>query len=189
MNEPNTDSNQTEPLDENGSNSNLDESTDLGFTGFESDADELRSQLAEAEKKALRFQADLDNYRRRARRDVDEQLKYASFNVISGILDSLDNLERALATAPPTESNSGLVQGVQMVVSQMLATLRTAGCEPIESVGQPFNPNWHQAAKSIASYDQPANHVLEEYRKGYRLHDRVIRPAQVVVSTGPSGAS
>lgn len=147
--------------------------------------DLLRAQLQDAETRALRYQADLENFRRRARRDADEQLKYASWNLIAGILEALDNLERALSAAAAETGPSGWVQGVHMVASQLHEALRAAGCQRIEAVGQVFDPKWHQAVQSQASADVPANQVLLELRAGYQLHDRVLRPAQVVVSTGP----
>ena len=149
------------------------------------DVEQLRSQLADAENRALRYQADLDNFRRRTRRELDEQLKYASLGLISGILDSLDNLERALSAIPPDQADTSVALGVRMVAQQIHETLRAAGCQKIESEGQTFDPKLHQAVQTLASETAPANQVLQEFRTGYQLYDRVIRPAQVVVSSGP----
>ncbi len=147
----------------------------------------LRNQLADAENRALRYQADLDNFRRRTRRELDEQLKYASLSLVNGILDSLDNLERALSAIPADEANSGVAQGVRMVAHQILETLQASGCQKIDSVGQAFDPKLHQAVQTQPSQDVPENVVLHELRTGYQLYDRVIRPAQVIVSAGPGG--
>ncbi len=148
----------------------------------------LRHQLTDAENRALRYQADLDNFRRRTRRELDEQLKYASLSLINGILDSLDNLERALSAIPDDQADSGVAQGVRMVAHQILETLQTSGCQKIESVGQVFDPKFHQAVQTQPSHEVPENVVLHELRTGYQLYDRVIRPAQVIVSAGPGGS-
>jgi len=144
----------------------------------------LRNQLQDAENRALRYQADLDNFRRRTRREMDEQMKYASLSLINGILDSLDNLERALSSIPQEQADSGLAQGVRMVAHQIHDTLRAAGCQKIEAVGQPFDPKLHQAVQTQVNEAVPANEVLLELRTGYQLYERVVRPAQVIVSTG-----
>lgn len=150
--------------------------------------EQLRNQLADAENRALRYQADLDNFRRRTRRELDEQLKYASLGLINGILDSLDNLERALSATPQNQADGGVALGVRMVVQQIHETLRAAGCQKIEAEGQAFDPKLHQAVQTMASEVAPANSVLQELRTGYQLYDRVIRPAQVIVSSGPAGS-
>lgn len=149
------------------------------------DLEQLRSQLVDAENRALRYQADLDNFRRRTRRELDEQLKYASLGLINGILDSLDNLERALSAIPQDQADGGVALGVRMVAYQIHETLRAAGCQKIDAEGQEFDPKLHQAVQTLASETVPANRVLQELRTGYLLYDRVIRPAQVIVSSGP----
>lgn len=159
-----------------------------GSTGAPGDSlEQLRNQLADCENRALRYQADLDNFRRRTRRELDDQLKYASLGLINGILDSLDNLERALSAIPDKQSDSGVALGVRMVVQQIHETLRSAGCQKIEAVGQPFDPKFHQAVQTQPSATVSPNQVLQELRTGYQLHDRVVRPAQVIVSAGTGG--
>lgn len=151
-----------------------------------SDLEAMRVRLHDAETRALRYQADLDNFRRRTRRELDDQLKYASLSLINGILDSLDNLERALNSIPQDQADSGLALGVRMVAGQIFETLRTAGCLKIDSVGQTFDPNLHQAVQTQPSETVPANQILHELRTGYQLYERVVRPAQVIVSAGPA---
>jgi molecular chaperone GrpE len=158
-----------------------------GATAAGGGLEQLRGQLAEAENRALRYQADLDNFRRRTRRELDEQLKYASLGLISGILDSLDNLERALSAIPADQADSSVSLGVRMVAQQIHETLRAAGCQKIDAEGQAFDPKLHQAVQTLPSETAPINQVLQEFRTGYQLYDRVIRPAQVVVSSGPGG--
>lgn len=143
----------------------------------------LQSQLQEAEEKALRYQAELDNFRRRTRRELEEQLKYACLPLINELLEVQDNLQRALDAVTETAPSS-LAQGVQMVAMQLTTLLESKGCQRIETIGCPFDPNAHQAAQMQFSREVAANHVIGELRAGYRLHERVIRPAQVVISKG-----
>ncbi len=144
----------------------------------------LQRQLHDAEKKALRYQADMDNFRRRARRESEEQLRYATSPLLVDLLDAFDNLQRALESTNTNDAESPVVVGVKMVADQLNGILERHHCKLIESVGQPFDPNLHQAVQMMQSDDQPANHILHELRSGFRLHERVLRPAQVIVSTG-----
>ncbi|MDB4777953.1 nucleotide exchange factor GrpE [bacterium] len=151
--------------------------------------DSLKQQLSEMEKTALRHQADMENFRKRTRTQMDEQLKYASLPLLTELLESADNLNRASESAKTEGESSALLQGVTMVAAQLSLLLDKHGCKPIESVGQPFDPNCHQAVQMQPSDEYPANTVMHEIRSGFKLHDRVIRPAQVFVSTGPDSKS
>lgn len=153
----------------------------------DSGAQDWQAQLQEANDKALRYQAELDNFRRRTRREMEEQLKYACLPLINDLLEVQDNLQRALEAAAD-QANSGLAQGVQMVAMQLSQLLNAKGCHQIETVGCNFDPNAHQAAQMVHHEDVPVNQIIQELRAGYRLHDRVIRPAQVVISKGPNSA-
>ncbi len=149
----------------------------------------LRQKLSEMEKAALRHQADMENFRKRTRTQMDEQLKYASLPLLTELLESVDNLNRASESAETESESSGLLQGVTMVAAQLSSLLDKQGCKAIESVGHPFDPNFHQAVQMQPSDEYPTNTVILEIRSGFRLHDRVIRPAQVFVSTGPNSES
>ncbi len=145
----------------------------------------LQAQLADAEKRVLMAHADLDNFRRRTRRDTQDQLRYASLGLIGEVLDSVDNLQRAVDTYEADPNNvDGLVEGVKIVATQIAATLGNHGCKKIEAVGQPFDPSLHQAVQMQASDDFESNTVMKDLRPGFQLHDRVVRPSQVFVSTG-----
>lgn len=148
--------------------------------------EQLRQQLGEAEKRTLLAQADLENFRRRTRRDMQVQLQYASLPMMSELLDALDNLQRAIDAHANDPSSEGLLEGVRLVAQQISTILENNGCKKIESIGQPFDPNLHQAVQMQPSDQFPANTVMHELRTGFQLHDRVIRPAQVFVSTGRS---
>lgn len=145
----------------------------------------LQAQLADAEKRVLMAHADLDNFRRRTRRDLQDQIKYAPLGLITDLLESVDNLHRAIESYEKDPNGDGLVEGVKMVAKQISTTLENNGCKKIEAVGQPFDPNLHQALQMQPSDQFEPNTVMMDLRPGFQLHDRVIRPTQVFVSTGP----
>ena len=144
----------------------------------------VKEQLVEAEKKHLLAVAELENFRKRSRVATQEQIRYASLPLMSEMLEALDNLQRAIDAAEGEPSSSGLLEGVKMVASQILTVLESHGCTKIDAIGKPFDPNLHQAVQMQTSDNFPANTVMMELRPGYQLHDRVIRPSQVFVSTG-----
>jgi len=148
----------------------------------------LQAELAEAQDRAVRMAAELDNFRKRTRREMEEALRYAQLPVLRDLLPVFDNLKRALEAADHEGAQSSLVVGVRMVAGQLEQVLKGHHCEPIASVGQPFDPNHHEALRMAPSDDHEPNVVSRELQAGYRLHDRVIRPAQVFVSTGPAAA-
>ncbi len=150
---------------------------------------ELRSKNAELEKLALRYQADLENFRKRSRAQAQEQIKYASLPLISELLESVDNLGRATDSVEADDKNAGLIEGVKMVATQISNLLEQHGCKKIEAVGHAFDPNCHQAVQMQPSDEYESNVVMTEVRPGFKLHDRVIRPSQVFVSTGPATES
>jgi molecular chaperone GrpE len=149
-------------------------------------------KAAEAERdefKALaqRTRADFENYQKRALREAMQEKRYAHGPLALDLLPMLDNLDRALAAAKQAGEEGPLVQGVGMVQSQSLDALKRHGIARIDAHGQPFDPNLHQAVMQQPS-DKPANTVLQVLEQGYMLHDRVLRPARVIVSTAPSEA-
>lgn len=151
--------------------------------------DQLELQLAASEKRALVAVADLENYRKRANKQIQDQVKYASIGMMGELLESVDNLNRAVEAAEKEDTNSSVMQGVKMVADQILNILKSNKCELIESVGEPFDPNQHEAVQMQPSDEFEANTVMMEIRTGYKLHERIIRPAQVFVSTGPATES
>lgn len=160
------------------------ETSDQVF-GTESSGDDLaalQKDLVEANERVLRAQAELDNYRKRARREMEEERRYALLPFAKDLLSVVDNLERALGAAQG--DGSGLLEGVKMVSSQLQNVLSQHHCVRIETVGQPFDPHVHQAIAQEASSEHPAGIVTREAQSGYKLYDRVVRPAQVFVSTG-----
>lgn len=145
---------------------------------------DYEQRLQEAENRSLRSQAELENFRRRTRREMDEQLKYATLPLITDLLDVIDNFNRALS-AGEASGDQGLLDGLRMVRTQLEQVLEKHGCRRIPALNLPFDPNVHSAVEMKPS-DAPANTVIAEARVGYMLHDRVVRPAHVAVSTGPA---
>ncbi len=144
----------------------------------------LEEELVQANERVLRAQADLENFRKRTRRDYEEQLKYAQVPLIRDVLGVLDNLRRAITSAANQEHAASLRDGVEMVAKQLESVLAKYHCRPIPSVGEMFDPNFHEAISQMPSDKVAAGFVLHEVTTGYQLDERVIRPSQVIVSTG-----
>lgn len=144
--------------------------------------EELERQLEEAEDKYLRQVASFDNYKRRMTLDKEEMQKYRSQSLMKELVPILDNFERALQTEVTSEDAIALKEGVAMIERGLKEALKNEGLEPIESVGEPFDPNFHQAVMTGQDDEQESGVVLEEFQKGYRLNDRIIRPSMVKVN-------
>jgi len=156
------------------------------------DLDTLRSNLQSAEQKrdeyldlAQRTRADFENYQKRMQRDLVVERRFAQTPLAADLLPALDNLERATAAAEQAGDKGPLVQGVVMVQAQLLDILRRHGITRIEAKGLPFDPNLHQAVMQQPSKDHPPMTVVQVLEQGYMIHDRVLRPARVAVSTTP----
>lgn len=151
---------------------------------------ELEGQVREASERALRTHAELENFRKRTQRELVDERRYAIVPLVRDLLSVVDNLERAIEAAKNAEasgsSDASLLTGVQMVATQLETTLKQHQCERIPTVGVPFDPNFHQAIAQEPSDEHPAGTVTRAAQSGFKLHDRVIRPAQVFVSTGPA---
>ncbi|SFA52995.1 molecular chaperone GrpE [Anoxybacillus pushchinoensis] len=143
---------------------------------------QLEAKLAETENRFLRLHADFDNYRRRVRLDMEAAEKYRAQSLVSDLLPILDNFERALQVQVEDEKAKSLLQGMEMVYRALIEALKKEGVEVIESVGKPFDPHVHQAVMQVDDQNYEPNTVVEEFQKGYKLKDRVIRPAMVKVN-------
>jgi len=150
---------------------------------------ELEAQLRETSERALRTQAELENYRKRTQRELADERRYAVVPLVRDLLSVVDNLERAIEAAQQSSDGSGLLAGVKMVASQLENILKQHQCVRIETVGAAFDPNQHQAIAQEPSDQYPAGTVTRAAQAGFKLHDRVVRPAQVFVSTGPAAQS
>ena len=149
---------------------------------------ELEAQLAETAKKEqdllLRTRAEIDNIRRRTEQDVEKAHKFALEKFAKDILNTIDNLERALATPANTEDESvkALFDGVELTLKELLATVARFGVEPVGVVGEVFNPDLHQAISMQPMEGFETNQITTVLQKGYLLNGRVIRPAMVMVA-------
>ena len=155
---------------------------------------EEQSQQLETERDQLldrwkRAEAELDNFRKRARRDAEEQKKYQSLALARDILPALDNLGRAMDAAKQADDLEQLVQGVAMVTQQINEALARHQVLPIDAVGQPFDSELHEAFQQLPSAEHPPMTVIQELERGYKLHDRLVRPAKVIVSKAPDEAA
>jgi molecular chaperone GrpE len=148
-------------------------------------ADEIAKLVKEKEEyydRLLRTQADFDNYRKRVQKETANLLKYGAENALREILPVVDNLDRALDSARKhTESNSQLIEGIEMIMTQFRNALEKLGVKSIETVGHPFDPNKHDALLRVHAPGVTEGAVLNEIRKGYYFYDKVLRPAQVTV--------
>jgi molecular chaperone GrpE len=152
----------------------------------------LEGDLREASEKALRATAELENFRKRAQRELADERKYAVVPLVRDLLPVVDNLERAIEATLARSASEGssaqvapLLEGVKLVAAQLEAVLQQHQCVRIETVGAAFDPNQHQAIAQEPSDQYPAGTVSRSAQSGYKLEGRVIRPAQVFVSTGP----
>lgn len=158
--------------------------------------DSLRSQLAEKDRelaefkdKYLRALADTENIRKRVRQQSEESVRLQRENLLRDLLPMVDNLERAVDAARGGGNGKPIVEGVEMVLRSLLDFLRGQGVTPQEAVGQPFNPQFHEAVDHVESADHPPNTVINEFHRGYRIGERVLRPARVSVAKGPAASN
>ena len=190
-----------EPQDEENKNSNtidsFEESSRKNETGNAAHASAEEEPAVKAEEyqslnsKYLRLAAEFDNYKRLSQRDQRDQIRFGNEQLLKELLPVVDNMERAIKAAQTNGggSDSALVQGVELTLKQLSGVLAKFGVQAIDSAGQDFDPSAHQAVSYGPSDEVPANKVLDEFQKGYRLHDRILRAAMVSVSSGPAQAN
>ena len=149
-------------------------------------AEELQQQKEEAQKNYdnyLRALAEVENTRKRSIRDREEYIKYANVGMVKKIIPILDDLQRAIEAAHSTKDIEGMLKGVEMIAERLNGVLKEEGVTAIDSVVKPFDPQYHEALTVEASEDHPLNTVIEQFQTGYVMHDRVIRPSLVKVSS------
>ena len=144
------------------------------------------AELAAANDRLLRMHAEMQNLRNRTSREIADERRYAALPILRDLLPVLDNINRAIEAAEKANEAEKLLEGFRLVRQQLLTTLANHGAEPIEALGQAFDPNFHQAILHQPSNDVPADTVTMVTQQGYKLHDRVVRPTQVIVSSGPA---
>lgn len=190
------------PDDKNNNEENLDTS-DFSTDGSEisiedndnvtpinegSSTDEVEALKAEAEKyknEYLYLMADFENYKKQAIKERSQLIKFGSERLVVSLLEVLDNLERALQTEVTPDNLDSFVDGVKMTRSELSKVLKNFGVEEVPSEGVAFDPNVHEALSSQQTEEVPEGHIVSAYKKAYKLHDRVVRPAQVIVATPP----
>ncbi len=160
------------------------EGQDSGTAALESRIAELESASAEARSQYLRLAADFENYKKRARQEQVETIQHASAELIGRVLPVLDDLHNTLEHVPAGVDESWL-KGLELSVRKLEEVLGAHGLEPIHSVGAPFDPKLHEAVGHEESAEHPEDTVVSELRRGYRIRDRVVRPALVRVSRPP----
>jgi molecular chaperone GrpE len=143
------------------------------------------ADTAATDDRLLRLQAEMQNLRSRTSREIADERKYAALPVVRELLPVVDNIDRAIEAAEKAGEAENLLAGFRLVKQQLHTLLGGHHCEPIEAEGQEFDPNFHQAILQQPSADVPAGHVTMVTQAGYKMHDRVVRPAQVIVSSGP----
>ncbi len=151
----------------------------------------LRQKLAEAEKTrdeyltlAKSARAEFENYQKRQQRDLQQERRYAQVPLAGDLLPAIDNLDRALEAAAKAGDQGPLTQGVKLVMGQIVDVLRRHGLQKVEALNKPFDPNTHEAVTQVPSAEVPPQTVIQVLEQGWTMHDRVIRPAKVVIS-GP----
>jgi molecular chaperone GrpE len=149
---------------------------------WQQEAERWKAQAEENHNRMLRALADMENLRRRTRKEQEDLAKYASLKVISELLPVIDNFERALSADKDSMTVESLLEGVNMVYRQMLQIFEREGLTAIQATGQPFDPNVHQAVMQAQDPAYESGVVVEEFQKGYLFKDRVIRPAMVKVN-------
>ncbi len=155
--------------------------------------EELKSKAGKADEhweRLLRTTADFDNYKKRAAREKQDAIKFANESLLQKLIPLLDHFDMALSAAQSAQGDAAQVQslqtGIQMIHQQLKSTLSEAGLEEVDATGKPFDPNLHEAVSQKETPDVPEGQVVQQLRKGYKLRERLLRPASVVVAKQPA---
>jgi molecular chaperone GrpE len=143
--------------------------------------------MAPVQDRLLRLQAEMQNLRNRTSREIAEERRYAALPIVRDLLPVIDNIDRAIDAAEKAGEAENLLSGFRLVKQQLHTILTQHATEPISPEGEVFDPHYHEAILQQPSGEVPAGHVSMVTQTGYKLHDRVVRPAQVIVSSGPPG--
>jgi molecular chaperone GrpE len=153
--------------------------------------EELKARATKADEywdRLLRTTADFDNFKKRAARERQDAIKFANESLMQRLITILDNFEMAQAAsqARAADSLKSLQEGIAMIYQQLRNALTEAGLEELDASGKPFDPNFHEAVSQQESVEVPEGHVLQQLRKGYKLRERLLRPASVIVARTPA---
>jgi molecular chaperone GrpE len=175
---------------EEGNSSEAQEEAASGEVENSSESADVEAADENWKEKALRAKAELLNYQRRTQKDREESMRYAYAGLVRSLLPVIDDLERVITSAEEhTQDAQSIIDGVKMTLENFYKVLREFHVHTIESEGQPFDPQFHEAMMEQPSDEYPPRTVLQEVVKGYKLHDRVIRPAKVIVSKAAEGST
>ena len=148
---------------------------------------EAQAQIDELEDRLLRLTAEYDNFRKRSQREKTEARQFANQHLLEKQLPVLDNFEMALTAAK--DADPAIRDGVQMIYDQFVGVLKDAGVEPIDAEGEPFDPNIHEAISQQETTDVEEGTVVQQVQRGYKLNDRLVRPARVIVAKVPGSVA
>ncbi|MFP4226095.1 MAG: nucleotide exchange factor GrpE [Desulfobacterales bacterium] len=165
--------------------SKTDLSEDTTIEQLKSELDQVRQEASDEHDRLLRLSAEFENYKKRMDRQAEEFKKYANESLLKELLTVVDNLERAISSSDADKgvnSEACVIEGVEMTLNEILKILKKFNVTPIEAKGKPFDPVYHEAMMQEESDEYPENTVINEFQKGYLIHDRLLRPAMVVVS-------
>jgi molecular chaperone GrpE len=184
------DDNQDQPEDKTTEDDTAAPSDVESDAGEKSLDDDPETKLKAAEQKAeeyydrlLRASAEFDNYKKRTTREMQELVRYANEKIFKELLSVVDNLDRAIESAQQDGADDDpLLEGVRLILNEVDKIFERHNVKPIKAIGEPFDPNFHQAMMQEETEDEPANTVVKEMQKGYVMHDRLLRPSMVVVS-------
>ncbi len=174
--------NPTNPAHEDDARRAAEQAADAAFRVGEEELGKLRADLDDAADRALRAQAELDNYRKRARRELEDERRYAAMPLLRDLLPVLDNIYRGIDAAEKSPQAAAFVEGIKLVAQNLVNVLAKHDCKKIEALGEPFDPAVHEAISQQPSAEYGPGTVMLVAQDGYVLHDRVVRPAQVIVS-------
>ncbi|MAF91250.1 MAG: nucleotide exchange factor GrpE [Bdellovibrionaceae bacterium] len=176
---------ESEVVEEQAEEQNQNEELDAGSSEV-SEIESLREELTKAKNDYLYLRADFDNYRKKMIEERSSWKKYGSEGVLRQIIAVLDNFDLALMTEVNPENLQSFHEGVKMIRAEMGSSLETAGVKEIEVMGKAFDPQIHEALGAEESSEVEDGHVLRVFKRGYKLHDRILRPAQVIIAKTPS---
>ena len=153
------------------------------LAALSADRERLTAEKAELQEQLLRRQADFENFRRRAERDRSEFLQFAGMELVRELLPVLDDFSRALKVEG---ASAEYARGIELIYNRLYDSLKKMGLEPIDTTGQKFDPNLHQAVDRVETDDEEDHQILEEYQRGYKFKGKLLRPSMVKVAVRPS---
>jgi len=158
----------------------------IDFSSGAGKVNAVEAELAAERDRNLRLRAELENVRTRTARELADQHRYAALPLVRDLLPALDNIDRAFEAATKAGESGPLIEGFRLVRQQIASVLQQHNVREIPALGEPFDPQFHAAILQQPSNDVPANHITLVAQPGYQIFDRVVRPSQVIVSSGPA---